>query len=123
MTETLLVLALSIGLALPPERWPARTSESPVRSEARAPDPWLGADKAKHFLLAGFAQSVGYASLRISGAPHGGATIGAAGVTVSLATLKELRDRRAYGHFSLRDLVWSAAGASAAAALLSHTAR
>jgi len=112
MTATLLLLALPIRLAMPP-----------ARSPARLPDSWLGADKAKHFLLAGFAQSVGYASLRIAGAPHGGAALGAVGVTISLATLKELRDRRAYGHFSVRDLVWSAAGAGAAAALLSRTAR
>ena len=123
MTAMLLVLALPIRLALLPERLPARTIASPARWQQRAPDRWLGADKAKHFLLAGFAQSVGYASLRVSGAPHGGATIGAAGVTISLATLKELRDRRTYGHFSVRDLVWSAAGAGAAAALLSRTAR
>ena len=122
MTATLLLLALPIRLALPPEPLAHMPSALASPRQRRA-DSWLGADKAKHFLLAGFAQSVGYASLRISGAPHGGAAIGAAGVTISLATFKELRDRRAYGHFSVRDLVWSAAGAGAASLLLSRTAR
>lgn len=110
----ILLLALQLRLAAP--------SAAPP-SAAPPTDRWFGADKGKHFLLAGFMQSVGYASLRSLDVRHGDAQAAAFGVTLALAVQKERRDRRAYGLFSVRDIVWSAAGALASAALLSRTAR
>jgi len=95
----------------------------PTAAPAPAADRWFGVDKGKHFLLAGFVQSMGYASLRAAHVRHGDAQVAAFGVTMAFAVQKERRDRRAYGHFSVRDVVWSAAGALASAALLSRTAR
>ncbi len=86
-------------------------------------DSWWSADKAKHFLVGAWVQGMGYGTLRAVGAPHGpslgGATFAAVGVSVG----KELRDRRAYGLFSVRDLVWGVAGAGAMSLLLRRTAR
>jgi putative lipoprotein len=89
----------------------------------RAADAWLTRDKAQHFFLSAFAQSLGYGALRGAGASHGAALAGASVVTASLGVGKELRDRRVKGEFSLRDLTWDAAGAGSMTLLLTHTAR
>jgi uncharacterized protein YfiM (DUF2279 family) len=102
------VLLLITALALPP---------------APSPDPWFGTDKIKHFALAGFANSMSYATLRALDVSHGRAQGASLTITISLSALKEFRDRRAGRSFSARDLAWSAAGAVASAALLSRTAR
>lgn len=86
-------------------------------------DPWFGADKIKHYLVAAFCQSVAYSALRIAGASHGGSLGGAWGATGVVSIAKELHDRRKVGLFSVKDLVWDAAGAGTATALVSHTAR
>ena len=86
-------------------------------------DPWFGADKIKHFLIAAFSQSVSYSALRITGASHGNSLAGAWAATAALSVAKELYDRRKVGLFSVKDLVWDAAGAGSATALVSHTAR
>ena len=86
-------------------------------------DPWFGVDKAKHFLFAAHIQSVSYATLRAITVRHRPAIWLASTTTVSLATLKEIRDRRRGGRFSVRDLAWGVAGAAAATAIVSRTAR
>ncbi|HYD51180.1 MAG TPA: hypothetical protein VEA99_01085 [Gemmatimonadaceae bacterium] len=111
MTAALL-LALQLRVAAPAAVTPRAVE-----------DRWFGADKAKHFLLAGVVQGMAYATLRAVDLRHGRAQTGALGFTIALAVGKERRDRRAYGHFSVRDIVWSAGGAAAAAALLSRTVR
>jgi uncharacterized protein YfiM (DUF2279 family) len=90
---------------------------------APPPDSWFGADKVKHFALAGFANSMTYGSLRALGVSHGRAQGASLTIAISFSALKEIRDRRAGRTFSVRDLAWSAAGAVASAALLSRTAR
>jgi putative lipoprotein len=86
-------------------------------------DVWLSRDKAQHFLLSAFAQSLGYGALRGAGVSHGAALAGASVATASLGVGKELRDRRVKGEFSVRDLTWDAAGAGSMTLLLAHTAR
>jgi uncharacterized protein YfiM (DUF2279 family) len=94
-----------------------------ARPRAATDDRWFGADKVKHAILGGFLQAVGYAGLRSLGVRHGDAQAGAFVVVIGLAVQKERIDRRAYGHFSVRDVLWGAAGALATAAALSRTAR
>jgi putative lipoprotein len=89
----------------------------------RPADAWLTRDKAQHFFLSAFAQSLGYGALRGAGVPHGTALAGASVATASLGVGKELRDRRVKGEFSLRDLTWDVAGAGSMTLLLTHTAR
>lgn len=90
---------------------------------APPPDPWFGVDKAKHFLFAAHIQSVSYSALRAGEVGHRPAIWLASTTTLSLATIKEILDRRRGGRFSVRDLVWGVAGATAATAILSRTAR
>jgi putative lipoprotein len=86
-------------------------------------DAWFGPDKVKHFFMSAFIQSVAYSALRAARVEHGASLAGAAVATAGLGVGKELHDWRARGEFSARDLVWDAAGASAAAAVLGHTVR
>ena len=90
---------------------------------ATPPDHWFGADKLKHFFLAAFTQSIAYSALQAAKVDHGGAMAGAWAVTAAVSVAKELHDRRTTGLFSVRDLVWDAAGAGAATLLLNHTVR
>lgn len=94
------------------------------RTREGAPaDAWLGRDKAQHFFISAFVQSLGYGTLRGAGVSHGAALVGASAATAAVGVGKELRDRRVTGLFSVRDLTWDAAGAGAMTLLLSHTAR
>lgn len=88
-----------------------------------AADAWLSRDKAQHFFLSAFAQSLGYGALRGVGASHGASLAGASVATAALGVGKELRDGRVKGEFSFRDLTWDAAGAGSMTLLLTHTAR
>lgn len=94
---------------------------------ARAPehrgDSWFGPDKLQHFFMSAFVQSFGYGALRRAGAEHGPAIAGASVVTAVAGVGKEIRDGRARGDFSLRDLAWDAAGAGSASVLLARTVR
>jgi putative lipoprotein len=108
------VLAASIAASL----------ASSVLPPAAAPgDGWLGVDKIKHFLVAAFTQSVAYSVLQASGVSHRGALAGAWTTTAALSVGKELYDGRTTGVFSVRDLVWDAAGAGAATLLIDRTRR
>jgi len=86
-------------------------------------DRWIGADKLQHFFTSAFIQSMSYGSLRAAGVAHGPSLAGASTASVTAAIGKELRDARAKGEFSRRDLAWDAAGAGAATVLLVRTRR
>jgi len=89
----------------------------------KPPDHWFGADKIKHLFVAAFTQTVAYNALQAAKVDHGGAMAGAWAVTAAVSVGKELHDRRTTGLFSVRDLVWDAAGAGTAALLLEHSVR
>jgi putative lipoprotein len=86
-------------------------------------DPWFGPDKLQHFFASAFVQSMGYGAVRAMGAEHHSALAGATAGTVVVGVGKELHDRATHGDVSARDLVWDAAGAASATALLVRTAR
>ncbi|MFL5578112.1 MAG: DUF2279 domain-containing protein [Gemmatimonadaceae bacterium] len=91
---------------------------------ARPPhDSWFGADKVKHFFMSAFVQSLTYGTLRAAGARHDASLAGASAATAAVGVAKELRDRRAYGLFSVKDLTWDAAGVGVGTVLLRRTAR
>lgn len=81
-------------------------------------DPWFGIDKVKHFVVAAAIEGGGYAAFRAVGFRPGPSLGAATAVTASASVAKELLDRRAYGHFSVRDLVWDAAGGGTALFIL-----
>jgi len=87
------------------------------------PDNWFGSDKLKHFFIAAFTQTVAYSALQAARVDHDQALVGAWAVTAAVSVGKELRDRRSYGLFSYRDLVWDAAGAGVATLVISKTVR
>jgi uncharacterized protein YfiM (DUF2279 family) len=89
----------------------------------RPKDAWFGADKLKHFFTAAVVQSLSYGALRATGVEHRTALRGAWGATTIASIGKEIRDRRVSGLFSVRDLVWDAAGAALATTMLNHSQR
>ncbi|MBC7789504.1 MAG: hypothetical protein H7Z74_06140 [Anaerolineae bacterium] len=86
-------------------------------------DRWFGPDKVKHFFIAAFLQSVSYSALRAANTRHGLSMAGATATTTVFSIGKEFSDRRKYGEFSFRDLVYDAGGAAAASTLLVRTER
>jgi len=98
-------LALALSLTTPP------------------PDNWFGSDKLKHFFMAAFTQTVAYSALQAARVRHDQAVAGAWAVTATVSIAKEIHDRRSYGLFSVRDLVWDAAGAGAATLLIARSVR
>lgn len=87
------------------------------------PDNWFGSDKLKHFFIAAFTQTVAYSALQAARVHHDEALVGAWAVTATVSVAKEVHDRRSYGLFSYRDLVWDAAGAGVATLVISKTVR
>lgn len=87
------------------------------------PDDWFGSDKLKHFFIAAFTQTVAYSAFQAARVNHDQALVGAWAVTAAVSVAKEVRDRRSYGLFSYRDLVWDAAGAGVATLLVAKTVR
>ena len=88
-----------------------------------ATDSWFGEDKAKHFFMSAFIQSVGYGTLRAAGARHELSLGGATAATAAIGVGKELHDGRVKGEFSVRDLAWDAAGATTITVLLARAPR
>ena len=97
--------------------------EKPAAPASPPRDSWFGADKLKHFFVAAFTQSVTYSALQAARVRHEQALAGAWAVTATVSVAKELYDKRTTGLFSVRDLVWDAAGAGVATALLAHSQR
>ena len=107
-------LALSIAMAFPVNA----LSQETVGPRAR--DSIFGVDKLKHFLLAGFVESIAFAGLQAAGAERNASLAGAGAATITISLGRELHDRRASGLFSVGDLVWDAIGAGAAFLILAR---
>jgi uncharacterized protein YfiM (DUF2279 family) len=101
-------LALSLSLLTPPDH---------------PRDHWFGSDKLKHFFVAAFTQSLTYSALQVARVRHDQALASAWAVTAAVSVAKEVHDRRTTGLFSVRDLVWDAAGAGAASVLIHNAVR
>jgi uncharacterized protein YfiM (DUF2279 family) len=118
--------AAALALAAPPDSTPPRhgTVEPRVASAPDLPaDRWLGADKLKHLVLAGFAESTAFAVARVGGMERRAALVTALTAAGGISIGKELVDRRRGGRASVRDLVWDAVGLVAYGAVLARTAR
>jgi uncharacterized protein YfiM (DUF2279 family) len=83
-------------------------------------DHWFAEDKVRHFAMAFAATSFGHAGARALGADASAATALGAAATVAASVGKEVFDRRAGGIFSVRDLVWDAAGILLGIAMLEN---
>jgi uncharacterized protein YfiM (DUF2279 family) len=81
----------------------------------------FGADKLKHFFMSALVQSAAYSSARAVGMDRTNAQVVGVVSTTGIALLKEVHDKRNGQPFSVADLVWDAAGATAAASVLNGT--
>jgi uncharacterized protein YfiM (DUF2279 family) len=97
--------------------------QKPAAQGSPPRDSWFGADKLKHFFVAAFTQSVTYSALQTARVRHDHALAGAWAVTAAVSVAKEVHDKRTTGLFSVRDLVWDAAGAGFATVLLARSRR
>jgi uracil-DNA glycosylase len=85
-------------------------------------DHWIGADKVKHFFTTALIQSLAYSVIQVTTQAHRSSLLFSASVASAAAGIgKEMYDRRSYGHFSVRDLAWDAAGAGTASLMLART--
>jgi len=92
----------------------------PPAPAVAAPDRWWGEDKLRH-ASAAFALGAAAGGLaRLGGAGPGQAGLAGAAVALGVGGAKELADLGGRGTPSLRDLVWDAVGAAAAAFLHAH---
>ncbi len=85
-------------------------------------DNWIGADKVKHFFMSALVQSLVYSVTQVT--THGSRSsllLSASVASAAVGIGKEVHDRRSYGHFSVRDLAWDAAGVGAATLMLTRT--
>lgn len=105
-----MILPLTLALALQAPSMPPK-------------DHWFGADKLKHFFVAAFTQTVTYSALQAVKVKHEPALASATVVTAIVSVAKEVHDRRTTGLFSIRDLVWDAAGTGAATLLITRSVR
>ena len=85
-------------------------------------DHWFGTDKVKHFFTSALIQSLAYSVTQVTTKGGRSSLFLSASVASAAAGIgKEMYDRRSYGHFSVRDLAWDAAGAGTASLMLART--
>lgn len=95
---------------------------SPAQTHAtRAKEPVFGPDKVKHFLIAGFVETVAFSGLQAVGANRNMARSGALAAVAGASIGREIHDRKTKGLFSIPDLVWDALGAGAALVIINKT--
>ena len=73
--------------------------------------------------MSAFIESLTFSGMQAIGANRNTAFAGAISTTAGFAVAKEFYDKRTYGLFSYRDLVWDAAGGGAAFVMLRSTQR
>jgi uncharacterized protein YfiM (DUF2279 family) len=104
------VIALAVAAVL---------STSPA---VRPEDRWFAEDKWRHFVTSFVSSSLAGSAARAAGLDRGQAIRAGVAAGATVGVWKEVQDaRRPGGHFSVRDLVWDAAGVGAAAGVLSGT--
>jgi uncharacterized protein YfiM (DUF2279 family) len=119
-----IVVTLASGSPAPPTPVcapppPIHEQHAPPRLRQSQPhDDWFGEDKLQHFFMSFATVSYGYGGARLATVEHEAAlTIAiAAGAVAGFG--KEIHDKRRGWLFSLKDLVWDAAGVGAAVLLL-----
>jgi hypothetical protein len=94
----------------------------PLQAQRPKPaDPVFGVDKVKHFFIAGFVESMTFASMQAAGSNRSAARVSAISATAVVSIGREIHDKRKKGLFSLRHLAWDAIGAGAALIVLNKT--
>lgn len=92
-----------------------------AQTKAKPADPIVGVDKAKHFFIAGFVETMTFAGLEAAGASRSPAKSGAIAMTLAVSIGREIHDKRTKGLFSVRDLAWDLIGGTAAMLVINKT--
>ena len=111
MTAFVLAAVLVLGRGDPVPR----AASIPVH--AVAPDRWVAEDKLRHLAMSFTVTHMAYGAARVALDPDP-ATASAIAIAAILGVGKEVVDRRGGGPFSVRDLVWDAAGIALGLALV-----
>lgn len=114
MNTCLLALALTLGCADTPTHQDTASFQHTVLE-----DRWLAEDKLRHFALSFAATGMTYGGARVV-VDHDAAAVTAVATALALGLAKELRDRNAGQHLSLKDLVWDLGGVALGFALIRH---
>ena len=85
------------------------------------PDQWFSSDKVQHFFIGTFVQSATFGVLRAAKVDKAPAFMAASAVSATVSLGKELRDRTGRGAPSVKDAVWTLAGAAAISPALART--
>jgi uncharacterized protein YfiM (DUF2279 family) len=85
-------------------------------------DRWLAPDKARHFFLSVFVESMSFSVLRSAGVGRNASLVGASALTAGLGAGREIYDHFHPGTPSVKDLAWDGIGIAAAAVVLHQTA-
>ena len=101
-----------------PDGWVSRSKQ--IEAQQRG-DRWFGEDKLRHFFASYAVAAVGYGSARLVGIESDAALSLGIGGAVVAGIGKEWVDVRRGGPFSLKDLVYDAAGIAVALAILRNT--
>jgi uncharacterized protein YfiM (DUF2279 family) len=101
-----------------PDGWVSRSKQ--IEAQQRG-DRWFGEDKLRHFFASYAVAAVGYGSARLVGIESDAALSLATGGAVVASIGKEWADVRRGGPFSLKDLVYDAAGIAVALGILRNT--
>lgn len=96
--------------------WLALAPE-PARAASPDDDPWLGADKAKHFAVSAGLAAGGYGVATALVDARGHALLLGGGVAFGVGIAKELADLAGFGDPSWKDLTWDAIGSASGVAL------
>ena len=96
-------------------------SSAGAQAQHKKVDPWLGPDKPKHFLMAGFVESLTFAGLELAGANRSASRAGGISAAAVVSFGREFHDRRVGKGFSLKDLLWDGLGMSAALLVINKT--
>lgn len=96
---------------------PSPTVAAARRDAVLATDPprddWFGEDKFQHFFMSLALTHLAYGSARLAGLDRRPALVAAGGVSGAAGLWKEWYDLRRGSIFSVKDLVWDAAGIAA----------
>jgi uncharacterized protein YfiM (DUF2279 family) len=98
-----------------PDGWVSRSKQ--IEAQQRG-DRWFGEDKLRHFFASYAVAAVGYGSARLVGIESDAALSLATGGAAVASIGKEWADVRRGGPFSLKDLVYDAAGIAVALGIL-----
>lgn len=91
-------------------------------AQGKRPDPWFSPDKAKHFFMSMFLESVSFSVLRAANTSRSGSLAGATILSAGVGVGREIYDYYHPGTPSLKDLTWDLAGIATAAIALHQTA-